>query len=287
MRKVISKILFLVGFLIFIFPFVIRVISYLNQTTAIYSYENTSNNMSQEEKENELDKSNKYNEELSDQTPIINMGDENFNVDESVSSFDFLNTGEVIGTLIIPKINVELPIYDGIENDNLQKGVSMLKNTSYPTGEPSTHSVIAGHSGLTRAKILDDLNEIQVGDEFLVEYLGNTNNYEVIDIKVVLPDETDSLQIVEDETLVTLVTCTPKNINTHRLLVTGKITQMPEKIDISIWNRVKAFILDYYLYIIAIVILIVALIVYVIKGIKKRRKKNNNIKINTDGGNNG
>ena len=287
MRKVISKILFLVGFLIFIFPFVIRVISYLNQTTAIYRYENTSNNMSQEEKENELDKSNKYNEELSDQSPIINIGDENFNVDVSVSSFDFLNTGEVIGTLIIPKINVELPIYDGIENDNLQKGVSLLKNTSYLTEEASTHSVIAGHSGLTRAKILDNLNEIQVGDEFLVEYLGNTNNYEVIDIKVVLPDETDSLQIVEDETLVTLVTCTPKNINTHRLLVTGKITQMPEKIDISVWDRVKAFILDYSLYIIAIVILIVALIVYVIKGIKKRRKKNNNIKINTNGGNNG
>ena len=117
--------------------------------------------------ENRIATTEEYNKKIADESPTVSIGDElNSNNVESNSVFDFLKTGNVIGTLIISKINVKLPLYDGLSNDNLQKGVVHLSDTSYPTGQTSTHSVIVGHSGLTRAKILDDLDKLKVGLEY-------------------------------------------------------------------------------------------------------------------------
>ena len=279
MKKNLSKILFVIGFLIFIFPFVLRFISYINQTTAVYEYKEQTSIMSDEEKNKKLEESDTYNEEVSDTNPIVSIEDIDNN--SPISTFDFLKTGTVIGTLSIPKINIELPIYEGLEDDNLQKGVALLKETSYPTAKENTHSVIAGHSGLTRAKILDDLDKIVIGDNFFIEYLGTTSCYKVIDIQVVLPDETDSLKVQDGKTLVTLVTCTPKNINSHRLLVTGELSQMPEKIEISVFDKIKAFLIKYYFAI--ILAFVILMLVYIIKRIKSNKNKKNNM----DGDKNG
>ena len=262
MKKNLSKILFIIGFLIFIFPFALRFISYINQTSVVYNYKSNISSMPIEEKEKKQEESDSFNKDLSDTDPIVSIED----IDNS-------------NELSIPKINVDLPIYEGIEGDNLQKGVALLKDTSYPTAKENTHSVIAGHSGLTRAKILDDLDKIIIGDNFFIEYLGNTNCYKVVDIKVVLPNETDSLKIQNNKTLVTLVTCTPKNINTHRLLVTGELTQMQDKVEISTLDKIKSFILKNIIFIIAILFVIIILFVYIIKRIKRIKNEKNN----TDG----
>ena len=276
MKKIGSKIIFIIGFLIFVFPFAMRALSYFNQTTAVYNYKSETSNISQEELAKRQQASDEYNKKIADEKPIVNIGEEIEEKDNSQSIFDFLKTGEVIGNLIIPKISVNLPIYEGIDNFNLEKGVAHLKDTSYPTGEVSTHCVMAGHSGLTRAKILDDLDQIEIGDNFQIEYLNNMTNYEVIDIQIVLPYETQSLQIKDGETLVTLVTCTPKSINTHRLLVTGKKVDFPQE-TITWQQQVINFIKMNYIYIIVVIIVIIASIIFLIVLIKKKIKKRDKV----------
>ena len=274
MKKIFTKILFVIGLLIFLFPFVMRAIAYFNQTTAIYNYKSEVSKTTQEELEKKQQASSEYNNKIADERPIVSMGEEIEETQESQSVFDFLKTGEVIGTLMIPKINVEIPIYDGIDGYNLEKGVAHLNDTSYPTGEPSTHSVLAGHSGLTRAKILDDLDKVVIGDNFQIEYLDTLTNYEVIDIRVVLPYETESLQIQNDETLVTLVTCTPKSINTHRLLVTGKRVEFPVEKTLTWKEEILVFIVQYRIQlIIALVIITFFSILLVVKPKKDKKVK--------------
>ena len=280
MKKIGVKILFVIGLLIFLFPFVMRMISYFNQTTAIYNYKSTTENLSEDELNEQKNHYNKYNEELADENPIVEMGEDDFNVDETQSTYDFLNSDDAIGSLIIPSINVNLPIFDGVTNLNLQKGIAHLDNTSYPTGEKSTHCVLAGHSGLSRAKILDDLDKVQIGDYFQIDYLNTTHNYVVVDIQIVLPEETESLRIKQDDTLVTLVTCTPKNINSHRLLVTGRLTDtIPQEQTLSTWDYIVQFIKLNYIYIILFIIFIICLIIFLKERKKDKKVKNKDNKI--------
>lgn len=280
MKKIGVKILFVIGLLIFLFPFVMRTISYFNQTTAIYNYKSTTESLSEDELNEQKNHYNKYNEELADENPIVEMGEDDFNVDETQSTYDFLNSDDAIGSLIIPSINVNLPIFDGVTNLNLQKGIAHLDNTSYPTGEKSTHCVLAGHSGLSRAKILDDLDKVQIGDYFQIDYLNTTHNYVVVDIQIVLPEETESLRIKQDDTLVTLVTCTPKNINSHRLLVTGRLTDMiPQEQTLSTWDYIVQFIKLNYIYIILFIIFIICLIIFLKERKKDKKVKNKDNKI--------
>ena len=280
MKKIGVKILFVIGLLIFLFPFVMRMISYFNQTTAIYNYKSTTENLSEDELNEQKNHYNKYNEELADENPIVEMGEDDFNVDETQSTYDFLNSDDAIGSLIIPSINVNLPIFDGVTNLNLQKGIAHLDNTSYPTGEKSTHCVLAGHSGLSRAKILDDLDKVQIGDYFQIDYLNTTHNYVVVDIQIVLPEETESLRIKQDDTLVTLVTCTPKNINSHRLLVTGRLTDMiPQDETLSTLDYIVQFIKLNYIYIILFIIFIICLIIFLKERKKDKKVKNKDNKI--------
>ena len=280
MKKIGVKILFVIGLLIFLFPFVMRTISYFNQTTAIYNYKSTTESLSEDELNEQKNHYNKYNEELADENPIVEMGEDDFNVDETQSTYDFLNSDDAIGSLIIPSINVNLPIFDGVTNLNLQKGIAHLDNTSYPTGEKSTHCVLAGHSGLSRAKILDDLDKVQIGDYFQIDYLNTTHNYVVVDIQIVLPEETESLRIKQDDTLVTLVTCTPKNINSHRLLVTGRLTDMiPQDETLSTWDYIVQFIKLNYIYIILFIIFVICLIIFLKERKKDKKVKNKDNKI--------
>lgn len=278
MKKNYTKILFAIGFLIFIFPFVIRLISYFNQTTVVYNYKSSLEKLTESEKEQRRNESEEYNNKIADEKPVITMADEEFEA-EPVSTFDFLKTGTVIGTLTIPSLDVNLPIYDELEDNNLQKGVVHLDDTSYPTGQASTHCVLAGHSGLTRAKILDDADKLQIGDNFQVEYLNETNNYEIIDIKIVLPYETESLKIIDNETLVTLVTCTPKGINTHRLLITGKKVPMPQQ-ELTQKEKIIKYIKEHIIFVViclVAIILVIILIFLLIKNSKKIFKSKNKI----------
>ncbi len=132
----------------------------------------------------------------------------------------------VMARIVIPSIHVSLPIYHGTESRTLTEGVGHLFGTSLPIGGPSTHAVLTGHTGLSTATMFDNLNQVKKGDAFYVSSLGQTLKYEVVDITVVKPEETDSLRKVPGRDLITLITCTPYGVNSHRLLVTGERVPM-------------------------------------------------------------
>ena len=121
--------------------------------------------------------------------------------------------------IVIPSTNTRLPVYHGTAEDTLQKGLGHMFGTALPVGGVGTHSVITGHTGIPTATLFDNLSDIKVGDAIYVSTFGERMKYKVYDIEVVLPDETDSLRADPERDLLTLITCTPYGINTHRLLV--------------------------------------------------------------------
>ncbi|MDO4416871.1 MAG: class C sortase [Eubacteriales bacterium] len=135
----------------------------------------------------------------------------------------------VMGYLEIPKIQQDLVIFHGTGTTALERGVGHVEGTSLPVGGESTHAVLAGHRGLQQARLFTDLDLLAEGDKFFLHVLGDVYAYEIDRISVVLPEETQLLDIADGEDLVTLVTCTPYGINTHRLLVRGYRIPYSEK----------------------------------------------------------
>lgn len=131
-------------------------------------------------------------------------------------------TGDgMMGIVEIPKIAIKLPIYHGTSEEVLQKAAGHLEGSSLPIGGESTHAVISAHRGLPSASLFTDLDQMEIGDHFLIHVLDETLCYEVDDISVVEPEETSKLAVEDGEDLVTLLTCTPYGVNTQRLLVRG------------------------------------------------------------------
>ena len=133
---------------------------------------------------------------------------------------DVSGTG-IMGYVSIPKLGVELPLYHGISSEVLNVACGHLEGTSLPVGGENTHCVLSAHRGLPHAKLFTELDKMEVGDTFTITVLNRTVTYQVDQIKVVLPNETNDVQIVAGEDLCTLLTCTPYGINSHRLLVRG------------------------------------------------------------------
>lgn len=144
--------------------------------------------------------------------------------------YDLLNVNEdgMMGYVEIPKIAVYLPIYHGTDAETLDIGVGHLLGSSLPVGGASTHAVLTGHSGMATEKMFTDLDQLKPGDRFYVHVLNSTLAYEVDQIKIVLPENTDYLGIEKESDYCTLVTCTPYAVNTHRLLVRGHRTDYEE-----------------------------------------------------------
>ncbi len=151
----------------------------------------------------------------------------NASTEDYVSVLNLAGDG-VMGQLVIPSIGVDLPIYHGTDEKDLVHGVGHLEGTSVPIGGKSTHAVLAGHTGLPSATIFDRLDQMKEGDYFIIQVLGEAHAYRVIGTQVVLPEETDSLLVQPGKDLATLVTCTPYGVNTHRLLVTGERSELPD-----------------------------------------------------------
>ena len=141
-----------------------------------------------------------------------------------------LTVGGVMCYIDIPKINVYLPVQHGTDADTLEKSVGHVVGTSLPVGGSSTHAVLSAHSGMASSKLFSDIDQLTEGDTFYIHVLGDTLAYKVDAIHTVLPTDTSLLQIADGKDLVTLVTCTPFGINTHRLLVRGhRIPYIPEQ----------------------------------------------------------
>ena len=141
-----------------------------------------------------------------------------------------LTVGGVMAYVDIPKINVYLPVQHGTDADTLEKSVGHVVGTSLPVGGSSTHAVLSAHSGLASSKLFSDIDQLAAGDTFYIHVLGEVLAYQVDNIATVLPTDTSLLQIEEGKEFVTLVTCTPFGVNTHRLLVRGhRVPYTPEQ----------------------------------------------------------
>lgn len=193
------------------------------QQSLLSTYDNDTHALSDDDLDKMLTDAQEYNSMLfQTKGGSVGSGDSSFNAaDEYQTLLSTSDTG-IMGTLSIPKIGVDLPIYHGTDESVLSKGVGHLEGSSLPVGGESTRSVLTAHRGLPTSKLFTRLDELKEGDLFYIDVLDETLAYQVDNIEVVKPEEMDKVDPVLDEDLVTLVTCTPYGINSHRLLVTGK-----------------------------------------------------------------
>lgn len=187
----------------------------MHATQAIAGYVSEVENMSKEDKEAILDEARKYNKSLDNGVNFNIQGEE---YERYASILDITGTG-IMGYVQIASIGVNLPIYHGTDEAVLQIAVGHVAGSSFPVGGERTHAVLSGHRGLPSAKLFSDLDKLAEGDTFTVTVLDQTNTYQIDQIRIVLPEETDELAIVDKKDYTTLVTCTPYGINTHRMLV--------------------------------------------------------------------
>ena len=212
----------LVGLSLLLYPTVSDYWNSFHQSRAIASYAEDVAKLDTVQYDDLWKAAKKYNEALA-------KGDINYVLkDEQKEKYESLlnvsGTG-VMGYIEIPSINCSLPIYHGTDEAALQIAVGHLEWTSLPTGGESTHCVLSGHRGLPSAKLFTDLDRLVEGDIFVLRVLDEVLTYEVDQILIVEPEETEALQIEKGKDYCTLVTCTPYGINTHRLLVRGHRTE--------------------------------------------------------------
>lgn len=192
------------------------------------------------------------------------------------SMLDLTGNG-IMAYVEIPSVDVVLPIAHGTEDSTLKQYVGHLEWSSLPVGGESTHSVISGHRGLPSSELFTNIDHLAVGDRFYIHVLGQSLEYQVCNIAVVEPQDQRLLRIVEGKDLVTLVTCTPYGINSHRLLVqgirTGTGTTDYEKLPIK--NEITGIDV---MVLVAVTLVVIAIVVFVIvlfSGRKKKRKEQN------------
>ena len=215
---IILILIFLVGLSVMLYPTVSDYVNQKNQSRAVASYSEEVENLSDVDYQAYFDAADDYNRRLAETPDAFYRPEE---VSGYTDTLDVSGTG-IMGYITIPKIGVELPVYHGTSDGVLQVAAGHLEGSSLPVGGAGTHAVISAHRGLPSAKLFTNLDELEVGDTFTITVLDRVLTYEVDQISIVLPTETDLLQPVEGKDYVTLMTCTPYGINTHRLLVRGK-----------------------------------------------------------------
>ena len=209
---------FFIGLAILLYPSISNFYNQKVQSKAIIDYESILNNIKNEDYTDYFNKADEYNKKLlSMKRPLLTYKNiKNYN------KILNLNDHGMMGYLTIDKIKVELPIYHGTSADVLNKAVGHLEGTSLPVGGKGTHSVLSAHRGLPSFKLFTDLDKLEIGDTFVINILDRTITYQVDKITIVKPNQVNDLKIDKDGDYVTLLTCTPYGINTHRLLVRGK-----------------------------------------------------------------
>ncbi len=222
---VLAAIVCLAGLGVLLYPTISNWWNLWMQSSLITEYERKVEELDTEQFTEIYDAAKAYNEKLF-QLGIsfanVDANDERLSVNgQNYDQLLNINGNGVMGYVIIEKIGVRLAISHGTEDEVLHDGVGHLKGSSLPVGGESTHAALFGHRGLPSALLFTDLDQMEIGDYFQVNILGRVLNYQVDQILVIEPHETDPLEIVEGKDYVTLVTCTPYAVNTHRLLIRG------------------------------------------------------------------
>ena len=218
--------IFFVGLAVMLYPTISDYINQRNQTRVVNSYAQQVDGLSDADYTAYFDAADVFNQEIAADPDALYHADR---FSTYSTTLDVTGTG-IMGYITIPRIGVELPIYHGTSDAVLQVAAGHLEGTSLPVGGESTHAVISAHRGLPSAKLFTNLDQLEVGDTFTITVLDRVLTYEVDQISIVLPTETDNLKVTEGKYYVTLMTCTPYGINSHRLLVRGRRIETPDKL---------------------------------------------------------
>lgn len=263
-------VLVVVGLAVLLYPTISNFLIERNASRAVEHYSEAVDAMSDEEAQAILDAAHEYNTALALRAGAVSSGEasgpsaspeEQSALLERYDEVLNLDGDGMMGYISIPRIDVTLPVYHGVEEKVLQQAVGHLEGTSLPVGGASTHAVLSGHRGLPSAKLFTDLDQLREGDRFYIRVLKETLAYQVDGIETVLPTEVDSLAIRAGEDRVTLVTCTPYGINSHRLLIHAHAIPYTPDMEDEV-GKPGSFInipLPYLLLIIALVILAIVL----------------------------
>lgn len=269
MKKNISTkvcfILIIIGLLILLYPSFSNYFNQIGAAEAVGKYNEVTQKLTNEETEQIIKNAEIYNREISAKALSFANGEP--------QSLEYLNTLNItedgmMGYITISKIGVNLPIYHGTTNEILSKAVGHLEKSSLPVGGASTHSILTGHRGLPTAKLFTELDKMEIGDIFTITILNKILSYQVDEINTVTPNELNNLEIVPNEDYITLVTCTPYAINTHRLLVRGKrIENIKEQIITTDAIIIDKIIISFF---ISLITLTIIFIVYMLYPINKK-----------------
>lgn len=254
------RLVFLIGLLVALYPLVNRIYYRIDSNNQVNVFNEGVNKINTAEIERRMGLARAYNDSL-----VNNVSEDPYAKDKHAKGraeyARMLEVHEMIGHVEIPKINQDLPIYAGTSEEVLQKGVGHLEGTSLPIGGNSTHAVLTAHSGLPEATLFTHLNELEIGDKFYVHNIAEILAYQVDQIKVIEPSNFSDLLISPGHDYVTLLTCTPIMINSHRLIVRGHRVPYVPAVDEELIRTTKANWIFRLLFFLAL-FLIIVLIVY-------------------------
>ena len=263
--NIIVAIMLIGGIGLLAYPTISDCVNELHSSRTIGSYVKKTKDLSKEKKAQLLSEARAYNETL------VNKKNRYFLKPEEKEQYnkllDVTDTG-IMGYVDIPKIKAYIPIYHGVDAGSLQIATGHIPGSSLPVGGPSTHSLISGHTGLLSAKLFTNIDQLEDGDIFMIHVFDDVYAYKVNKINTVLPDEVEDLEIEKGKDYVTLITCTPYGVNSHRLLVRGERTKYTKTQNVE--DVIKMVMLKY---IAILAVGVITLIVLIRLYIKRRRKK--------------
>lgn len=267
------SLIFSIGLLILLYPLISAIYYDYESAEEVDDFKNEVAELTQVEIDKRIEQAKAFNQSLSPEELLHDVYSETEEADAKHMYAHMLEVNEKIGTVYLPSIEQKLPIYAGTTEQVLQKGVGHLENTSLPVGGENTHSVLTAHRGLPDKKLFTDLPKIKEGDVFFIENMNKVLAYRVDKIATIDPTDFEQLQIEEGQDYITLLTCTPYMVNSHRLIVRGyNIPFSPDLEEIyesetPWWDK---FITVYVNYLIGLLVAIVLFVLY--KYISKQKK---------------
>lgn len=275
--NLIFAVIFVLGFLILMYPLISRLYYRIEANNQVVDFQNARSQLSAEEINEHMALARSYNESLTNQIVAGDPYDEE-KLDQGRAYYaQMLELREKMGHVQIPNIDINIPMYAGTSDEVLQKGAGHMEGTSLPIGRNSTHSVIRARAGLPQARLFTDLNQLEIGDKFYIHNIQGTLAYEIDHIDVIEPTDFSQLLIVPGHDYVTLLTCTPIMVNTHRLIVRGhQVDYIPGVEESSIADNIASFQYKYLFYFTLVLIVILLIIIIYLR--RKKRKVEKELK---------
>ena len=267
----------LIAILILLYPFISQLYYYEKSSGLIEKFEEDVYKLKENDEKERIELARIYNEAMINRNQVI-LEDPFYEdkIDKAREEYaKMLEVNEMIGVLKIPSLNEKMPVYAGLSNRVLAKGVGHMTGTSLPVGGKDTHAVLTAHRGLHEARLFTDLDKVNKGDVFSFTNLHETLHYKIIDIYIIEPDDFSKVLVEKGKDYMTLLTCTPYMINSHRLLLRGE-RYYPAA------DEVVEKVYDYQLIVQIIIIVVILLLALAIFLILKNREKKEKIKNDED-----